>query len=453
MNRSRYTPRVELLEDRTVPATLRLIAGHAFISNPSTSTLTLTATGTNTFNLMDGTLNVNFNVGGTLFIKGSNKADTISIDMAGNTFTGNLLIDSGNGNDVLDVFSSVDGGEIRGLVTSLSGRGGDTLGLNSAGTGAMTFRGRIQALDTLGTDTVTVGNATGATSLLGDVLLTGFNDVNVGQGAADIYGRDLHVRVIQEATGIDVLVNANVTVSRDLNVFGTPVGDVVNLLGPADIGRNVNISLSHGSDTITVSDAAGGGAPITVNGDFNLDMGEGDNSYDLDDPFNVFGNFTLRAGHGTNLVNNYNGSTGGDLRVFFGNGINNLNLATTGLTIGGNVLVVAGNGDNAIGFADVVVGGDVDLRLGNGNNVVTAIDPATFGGTFNLRTGNGNNQLAFIYSTPILVKVNVHFGNGDDSVLVSGTTITGLIDGGGGTNTFTEGLPNTYVPPFTLVNF
>lgn len=454
MNRSRFTPRVEMLEDRTTPATLRLIGGNAFISNPATSTLSLTATGINTFNLTDGALSVNFTAGGTVFITGSNKADTINFDVAGNSFTGSLFVQGCNGNDTINIFSSVDGGELRGNVTAITGRGNDTLNLNNTAATAMTFRGRIQALNTVGNDVINLGNATGVTTFLGDVLSTGFSDVNVGFGAADVYGRDLIVRLLHQTQPLDVFMDANITFGRDVTIYGTPLADTVNILGPDTIGRNLNISLGVGNDFIIVSDVdVFAGGPLTVQGNFNLDMGQGDNSYDLDDPFQVFGDMNIWGGNGQNFVNNFNGSTGGDLRAFFGNGDNNINLATTGLTIAGDFHYTAGNGFNAIGFADVVIAGMVDIHLGNGNNVVTAIDPAVFGGTFNLQTGNGDNNLSFVYFSPILLDLNVQFGNGNDTVLVFGTTLTGTVDGGGGTNTFIDAGGNTYLPTFTLVNF
>jgi hypothetical protein len=455
MNLSRFSPRLEQLEDRTVPATLRLVGGSAFISNQTSATMTLQAQGTNNFTLTDGALTVNFNVGGTLYVRGTNKADTINIDLNGFAFNGNLIVDTGNGADTLNIFTSVDGGSIGGNVTTLTGRGNDTLSLNNTAATSMDFRGRTLAYDFLGNDQINLGNDTGVTRFLGDVNVLGFNDVNVGFTAADVYGHDLTIRALPDGQPLDVFFNANASFGRDINIFGGQRDDAVNFKGPNTVERNVNITLGNGVDSITVSDTGTGGAPITVDGDFNLDMGEGDNFYDLDNTFDVNGDVTIRAGNGDNNISNYNGNVGGDLRVFVGNGTNAIFLATTAITIGGDFLYFGGNGFNNISYANVTLGGDSIIRVGNGLNIITVNDPALIGGTFNVRAGNGTNLLAF-FTAAAPLHLDVVLGNGDDNVAFAGAggpvIVDGFLDGGGGTNTLLQ-FNTIFLPTFVLKNF
>jgi hypothetical protein len=448
MNRLRFTPRLEALEERAVPATLRLIGDSLYISNQSATTLTLTATGTNTFTVQDGTTTLaNVRVGGTINITGRTLADEVKVLMNGNTFTGNFLFNMGNGNDTIDIRTNA-AAEIRGSINLITGYGDDSIALNRNGTATLTFGGQIQLTDQLGNDTVDLGNATAPTLFLGDVSLLSANDVNVGFGQADRFGHDLTIQSLQDGRSVDVFFDKNAQVDRHVNITGSALADRVEFFGPNTVGGTLDVSLGSGSDSITI----GNNAPLSVNGNFNLDMGEDDNFYDLDATFVVAGNMTIRAGEGNNLVNNINAGIGGNLRVFFGNGVNNINVATTGLAISGQFQYSAGNGFNAVGIADAVIGGDVLIQLGNGDNVVSINDPAIIGGTYHLRTGNGNNS--FIVATIAApVKLDVLFGSGNDTVsYFPGVVVTGYIDGGVGANTLND-FGATFLPPYTQANF
>jgi hypothetical protein len=448
MNRHRFLPRLEALEERTVPATIRLIGDSLYISNQSATTLTLSATGPNTFTVQDGaTAIANVKVGGTISVTGRTLADEVKVLMNGQTFTGNFFFNLGNGNDTIDMSTSADG-EIRGSVHLQTGYGDDSVALNRNGAATLRFGGPIQLIDQLGNDTVDLGNAAAPTLFLGDVTLTGANNVNVGLGQADRFGRDLTVQALQDGKAVNVLVQENVQVDRHFNIAGGQLADTVEFLGNEFIGGNLDVSLGAGVDSVVMAN----NAPFLIQGNATFDLGIDDNSYDLDAAFDVAGSMTIRAGDGNNLVNNINGNIAGDLRVTFGNGINNLNLSTTGLFISGNFFYTAGNGDNAVAMAEVTLGGSAVIQLGNGANVVTVNDPAVIGGTFNMRTGNGNNTLT-IATLAAPVKLNVTFGSGDDTVsYFPGVQVTGFINGGEGDNTLND-FGAIFLPPYTQVNF
>ena len=445
MKPSRFTPRVEALEERAVPATIRLIGDSLYISNQVATTLTLTATAPNTFTVQDGAQTVaNVRVGGTVNITGRTLNDNILVQMNGNTFTGNFLINSGNGNDTIDFRN----GESRGNLTLLTGYGDDSVALGSNGTAGLTVGGAIQLTDQYGNDTVNLGNATAPSLFLGDVTLTGANVVNVGAGQADRFGRDLTVQALQDGRAVTVLVQENVQIDRNVNITGGVLGDSVEFLGNETVNGSVEVNLGAGVDSVTFAN----NNPFLVAGNVTLDLGTDDNFYDLDATFDVAGSMTIRAGDGNNLVNNINGNVAGDLRVTFGNGINNLNLSSSGLTVAGNFFYTAGNGDNAVALAEVFLGGSAYIQLGNGANFISVNDPAVIGGTFRLRAGNGGNNLTFsTFAAPI--KLDVVLGSGNDTVnYLPGVTVSGYIDGGQGDDTLND-FGATFLPPYIQANF
>src|SRR5262249_36977721 len=122
---------------------------------------------------------------GSLNITGGNGADTVTVNLNGNTFTGSLLAITGNGNDSVTVQGA---GGILGNTTINTGAGNDTAGLNSVGRGAERFGTTVQLTDALGANTANVGNAGGATTVGRDLVITGYNTVDLGAGAADLIG-------------------------------------------------------------------------------------------------------------------------------------------------------------------------------------------------------------------------------------------------------------------------
>src|SRR5262245_49890624 len=161
MNRAQLC--LEHLEQRWVPATIKLVGSNLFVSNLSGPAPVLTATiGAGTIAVQDGGGPTLTFKASNLFITGTNKNDTITV--TGATMTGNLFINSGNGNDLVTISAAA----VRGNVTVLTGFGNDSLVLSTAVGGVSSLT------DTLGTDTLVVAGTQG-----GDVTAFGYNTVTL----------------------------------------------------------------------------------------------------------------------------------------------------------------------------------------------------------------------------------------------------------------------------------
>ena len=125
----------------------------------------------------------------------------------------------------------------------------------------------------------------------------------------------------------------------------------------------------------------------------------------------------------------------------------NITVRNAGTITGGNGIAInLGNGNDII----QVTGGQINgaIITGTGNDQLT-MSGGTVAGNVNL--GNGNNA---IIMTGGQINGNVILGTGNDSVqLFTGATITGSIDGGGGTNTFTLDGTGTALLSGTISNF
>src|SRR5207247_1561768 len=112
-------------------------SGGLFVSNPlinaGTAKLTLTAVSANKFLVLDGGHSLGtYNVGRKIYIAGSNGNDDITIDLNGQDYTGDLLVNSGNGTDMVSVTGNQTGtgtGSIGGNVSLLHGPGNAAVNL------------------------------------------------------------------------------------------------------------------------------------------------------------------------------------------------------------------------------------------------------------------------------------------------------------------------------------
>src|SRR5262249_11545649 len=136
-------PVVEMLEDRTVPATVKLVGSALYISNAApvagATNVEVRAVANNKFDVFDNGNKIGtFSIAGTINYTGTNLNDTLTINMQGNTFNGNLLATMSNGNDTVDI---INGGAILGGVNVQTGLGNDTTNFNSNSAAAMNFGG------------------------------------------------------------------------------------------------------------------------------------------------------------------------------------------------------------------------------------------------------------------------------------------------------------------------
>lgn len=253
---------LEQMEERWVPATVRFIGGNLFVSNPlivaGQTGITVNATGTNTLQVVDtegGTASISlgtYSGVGNLFITGSNARDNIAVDLHGNTYTGNLYVNTANGNDTTTILSTGGAGAILGNVNVNTGLGNDTVNLNSTGTTAMTFGGSVQVIALAGNDSFTFGNATAASTISGDLTLVGVANVTLGN---------------------TVTHNVPNTIAGNLSVQDSQVGTPVNFFGTdsVTVGGSMTLNLGNANNTVQFG-------LFTVNGNAQLNLGSGTDS-------------------------------------------------------------------------------------------------------------------------------------------------------------------------------
>jgi S-layer protein len=440
--RRRAHLRVEILEDRWVPANVRLASGYLLISpsaGESALNLTVQQTAANTFTVKDGASTLGtYGPVGYMIITGGNGADTITVDLNGLSYTGSILANTGAGNDVISITNnSGTAASIGGDVTLLPGLGNDTALINAAGTsGALSIGGSVQVTDQLGNDTGNFGNDNAITTVGGSLTFQGMNSVQMTSSQNDRVGGSVNVSVVADAFPLIMQEGAvggtnNFTVGGSFNITGGAQGDVAFLRGMA-LGGNLNANMGEGANKLAISSSAA--TVTTVNGNLYQSGGTGSDTADLRGGV-VNGNVTLNLGDGNDEIDLE--SFGGQPTVF-----------------GANLTINAGNGNLTIGTVDAQVTGNVYFNLGNGNTTVDFSAASSVGGTLNWHSGSGNNSLILEGGQQYLV--NVVFGSGDDTFTLNNAAavLTGKVDGGGHitANVFNQ-LAGTIGSPFELINF
>ncbi len=424
----RAKPVLESLESRFVPATVKLIGGNLFISDV-VGPLTVTATANNTFKVDDaGKIVSGLKAGSGVFITGANKGQTITFDLQGNNFSGNLFINARNGNDIVEI-TGTGTATIGGNVTVLTGLGNDTINMPLSG-GQIRIGGSFTAVDNAGFDTLNILNSANINVIGGNATAVGYNQITVGN-VADLIGGNLTLSSPSDGNNTTVLLADGLTVGRNVTVL---TGNKLNSfnLAQVTIGGNLNVDLGSGTSSGADLGASLGGGTVAGNAFISSSGGAG----------------VLTDGEGINIF--------GNLFINYGNGNYNFALNNSGkLFVAGNLFMNVGNG-NSIGTLLATVSGNISITFGNGDNDFTIINAP--GGMLNYRTGNGNNTLTLgdgnVANGNFLV--NIRFGSGNDTLVmdINNTNIlNGYIDfnGDDGTgDTFTQ-TSGTLSPTLTIV--
>ncbi|MFL5328054.1 MAG: hypothetical protein ACJ8C4_04010 [Gemmataceae bacterium] len=157
----------------------------------------------------------------------------------------------------------------------------------------------------------------------------------------------------------------------------------------ATIGGNVSYTGGNGVDHVYLNDGT------TVDGSVNLNVGGGDNVYDLDHGFVVGQDFRLTAGNGVDNVGVLSGMIGRDVWVNLGNGDNTIEFAFD------NSNASPGSNGTDISYTG---GSGVDSVTLNGNY-------RTFKGSF----GAGNDFFGYAAGSSLSVSFYGAFGGGTDT--------------------------------------
>ena len=130
-------------------------------------------------------------------------------------------------------------------------------------------------------------------------------------------------------------------------------------------------------------------------------------------------------------------------------------------SIGGNLSITTGAGDDQIGFTDVTVTGTTTINAGDGDNFLgigEGLAQSSFGGAFWLTTGSGDDAVT-LDDSEFYGTLTVQVGGGEDSVQVNWsdhpitTHSTALFDGGIGLDLFIDWGGNTWAFPPVIVGF
>jgi hypothetical protein len=135
-----------------------------------------------------------------------------------------------------------------------------------------------------------------------------------------------------------------------------------------------------------------------------------------------------------------------------------LNLVFGPVTVGANLKVNAGNGNDTI-FADgITVTGNTGITTGRGNDDIAILgNDGFFNGTFTLSAGPGNDSIAIINGATFLSTVTISAGRGSNIMWVAQDLFLGpvTINGGPGSNTLLESenvYPNSFLPGYPVLN-
>jgi hypothetical protein len=391
-----FRPRIESLEDRAVPATISVLSGQLFVSNPS-GDLTITTLGGGQVKVEDNGSSVTVSgVGTAINITGSNKADVINFD-ASIAFPGRVQISGGNGNDEINLK-----GTIGGNLTVLGGLGDDVITIVDD----LAVGGNFISSDTAGANDI-VFEADLAVG--GSFTASGVRDFAVDVNSLTV-GGGLTVSAVTSGAGLNVSAAAGslFSVGKALSLTGNASADTVSLEGEIQVGGNTTINLAAGDNTAVITPDT----LSTFSGSFRYTGTSGVDDVTVDEDVVLAGATTIALGEGENV----------------------LTIGTAaGFSANGSVAVTVGNGDNnSLTFGgDGVFNSTVNVTIGNGDNNTTTFDSAP-AGRLTYRSGNGEGNVLALTSGDVLI--NATFGTGlavaSNTLDLTGlTTLSGIVRG------------------------
>ncbi len=216
---------------------------------------------------------------GNIDILGSNAKDNIKVNLNGKSYSGNLFVNSGNGNDSV---SLLGGGVLAGNITVQTGLGNDTV---SAFTNAnTTVGGNLQILNTVGTDVDLIG--TGADTFGGNVTVTGASAIIM---LTDTVGGSLTLNSQSVAGGVGILLDP--TVGKDFTLNGGTGADTILMAGT--VGGNAAINLGNQNNLLDAF-------PTTISGNLTVQSGAGNDTVAISAANTVQGSAQFNLGDGNN---------------------------------------------------------------------------------------------------------------------------------------------------------
>ena len=295
---------------------------------------------------------------------------------------------------------------------TISGSGGLTLNLTGAGSPAQTLSGSntYTGTTTVNDGTLVASNTNALGSTLGGTIVNigatlQINNVNIGNESVTLNNATI---VGTGTAGLAGLVTLGAGTSDTINA----VGDL-NLSGginPATAGT-VNLTL-QGAGNLSVAGGIGAGNALL--------------SLTLNTALNLSGNTAVSSVGAINLANGING------------GANDLTLTAPTINLSGLVTLndLALNGSNIDINAAMTLNNLIVTGTG-GNNTFSLNDGGTQAWTVTAGNGGSVANSSILGSGTFANIQNITGGIADDTFALSGGTLTGNVNGGGGLNTFT----------------
>jgi hypothetical protein len=315
---------------------------------------------------------------------------------------GNVTASINNGN--LTVKGDNLDNQIQFSAAGITGLTGTTVNGSAAAFPLTGLTGRVK-LDLKG------GNDTVTGTITGPLTIKGFESKNIETLEALSATGNVTVNGNVKMEGVKALTMTNVTVNGKTEVEGT-----------------------DGDDTLTVLDS-------TLNGKVDMDGGDGDDTLTIEHTL-VNGNLDMDGGDGDNTLLLQCEYTDGET----GDG------SSDQCRVNGKLEMEGGDGDNSITIEDYTVTGKTEIGGGSGVDTVR-ISGSTFNSKTEVETGAGNDKVTVTDST--FTTVAIDLGKGDDTLIVTDTKVTTktVLDGGPGTDTFTDGGGNTFLGVKKVKNF
>jgi hypothetical protein len=440
-------PRIEVLEDRILPAvTVGLSGGLLSVTDTDTTGHAIVVAETPTAGTytvkVDGTAKPGSPFAGVTAISVITGADADTVTLGGNLSAGTIL--SGNlavagaanltvavtaGFNVAGRLTVTDTGASAALSVALTGpdatAGAATITNSGVGgssftvSGGAVVSGPVSVSLGAGSDTIVIGNGTalngpltvsggvgnltlnvGSASLNGDVSL----GLGVGSTVVAFNGTTITGNLTQTGVGNESVTLSSVVVGGDVSLNEMGGGSAVTAsLGNTTIGTFLSITSGNGNDSINVT-------TTTVGQNVGLSLGAGSDSVRVD-ASTIAGNLFLAGTGNASITLDSNGN------ATTINGYVSINEA--GSTASVDATIDAATDQINIGRYLSIIGGD-------GNNTVTVGSFVTIGQNFGISFGSGHDSVS-MYSFADTVEGNLfQSGTGSETVSIG----SGLVVGG-----------------------
>jgi hypothetical protein len=369
-------PQLEILEDRTVPALLLQLDGGGNLTGifgVPDGDVDLLFTASDEINVVEdgndlGTYSVPGNL--TVSLGNSNAPATLTIDLDDNEFSSNMKLTLGNalgGYSVLVDGGPGDAGAISGSLSIVTGNGDDTVFIGEGGAGGGLVLG--------GNLTVDMKAGVDEFNIFDDVAIEG-----------SVRGTNVNLVEIFDTPGTPVRIEGNLYLTSLENQDNFYFIDGNTVTGNVTIDGSLIIKTGNGptfgpGDTIDIQG--------TVLGSVIASLAGGANAFTLNATSVVHGNVVVTGGNGVDVVNLASTGSGlgaivlGNVTISLKNGSNTFDVDTDTTILGRNITYIGGNNDDnlifegsAVGarFSALLAGGVDTLELGSDDLALLYVD-------------------------------------------------------------------------------